>query len=194
MEPEETMGQDAALVSACLTSPLNQGAWERLYRQLRPSLCFTVHQRLGQEPAQTVDDVVQESFVKIFLNLDSYDPAKGKLLTWASTIARNEAISFSRSRKASHCRNESLDEVREELLGGRGIWEWNDDVLPRLRATIRNRLGVRSQMVFDLVFDGLTLEAIGEKLDISKSTVGRTVQEIRALIGTEAQELPDSRG
>lgn len=193
MTDEDVRAREGALALACLGQPRDEGAWENLYRRLWPYLWFVVRQRLGPQPTQTVDDVVQEVFIKVFRNLASFDPAKAPLRTWASAIARNEAVGYARSRNASHCRSESLDAIREELLGVREAWEWDDDAIERLRRRILQELGSHERMVFDLAFDGLTLEAIGDLLSVSKSAAGRTIQKIRKLIAVMAQELPDSR-
>src|SRR6056297_2741782 len=42
-------------------------------------------------------DVLQESFVKIWKKSDSYDPTKAKLFTWLFRITRNTAIDKLRS-------------------------------------------------------------------------------------------------
>jgi RNA polymerase sigma factor (sigma-70 family) len=44
------------------------------------------------------EEVLQEVFVKIWQKTESYDEAKGRLLTWAISIARNSAIDKVRSR------------------------------------------------------------------------------------------------
>ena len=44
------------------------------------------------------EDVLQEVFVKIWQKMETYDEAKGRLLTWAISITRNLAIDKVRSR------------------------------------------------------------------------------------------------
>lgn len=43
------------------------------------------------------DDLLQEVFVKIWRNIDSFDPARGTLFTWMLNITRNHAIDYLRS-------------------------------------------------------------------------------------------------
>jgi RNA polymerase sigma-70 factor (ECF subfamily) len=47
---------------------------------------------------ETAEDVLQESFVKIWNNAASYDASKGRLYTWLLNIARNSAIDKTRSK------------------------------------------------------------------------------------------------
>ena len=46
---------------------------------------------------EIADDLLQDTFVKIWRNINNFDPAKGTLYTWMLRIARNQAIDFLRS-------------------------------------------------------------------------------------------------
>lgn len=46
---------------------------------------------------EMADDVLQDSFVKIWKNIESYNAEKGTLFTWILNIARNTAIDKTRS-------------------------------------------------------------------------------------------------
>ena len=46
---------------------------------------------------QDAEDIVQETFVKVFRNLDRYSPAKAGFKTWLLTIARNQSINVFKS-------------------------------------------------------------------------------------------------
>jgi RNA polymerase sigma-70 factor (ECF subfamily) len=52
--------------------------------------------RVVQSP-EAAEEVVQDVFVKIFRNIQSYDENKGKFYTWAINIARNTAIDATRT-------------------------------------------------------------------------------------------------
>ncbi|MEP6646384.1 MAG: sigma-70 family RNA polymerase sigma factor, partial [Saprospiraceae bacterium] len=43
------------------------------------------------------ENLLQDCFVKIWQNIQKYDPEKGRLATWLFNIARNTAIDFKRS-------------------------------------------------------------------------------------------------
>jgi RNA polymerase sigma factor (sigma-70 family) len=60
--------------------------------------------------AEVADDLLQDTFVKIWKHIDCFDPAKGCLFTWMLNITQNLAIDYLRSaahRKES--RQMSLD-------------------------------------------------------------------------------------
>lgn len=46
------------------------------------------------------EDVTQQAFERAWRHADRYDPRKGSLFTWLSTISHNLAIDMSRSRRA----------------------------------------------------------------------------------------------
>jgi RNA polymerase sigma-70 factor, ECF subfamily len=54
---------------------------------------------------ELADDLLQDTFVKIWKYIDAFDPAKGSLFTWMLSIAQNLAIDYLRS--AAH-RKQSL--------------------------------------------------------------------------------------
>ena len=93
------------LVPLCLKG--DQSAWAQLveeYRGLVYSIClpFSASQ-------QDAEDLVQDTFVKIWNNLGSYDPARGELKSWISTVARNQRVDRFR-RNGQQRRTHSLDE------------------------------------------------------------------------------------
>jgi len=58
----------------------------------------------------TSEEILQETFVKIWSNMDKYDSTKSRLFTWMSRIARNTAIDKRRSKNFENNRsNISLD-------------------------------------------------------------------------------------
>ena len=50
---------------------------------------------------EIAEDVLQETFLKIWNNFKQYDPSKGRLFTWMINIARNMAIDKVRSKEFS---------------------------------------------------------------------------------------------
>ena len=61
---------------------------------------------------EVAEDLLQETFVKIWKNIDRFDDTKGTLFTWMLNIARNLAIDYLRS---STCKNQ-LQNVNIELF------------------------------------------------------------------------------
>jgi len=82
-------------------------AWEQLiaeYRGLVYSICLPF-----ANSREDAEDLVQDTFVKIWHNLGSYDPSRGELKSWISTVARNQRVDrFRRDSQQRH--TQSLDE------------------------------------------------------------------------------------
>jgi RNA polymerase sigma-70 factor (ECF subfamily) len=92
------------LVQLCLNG--DDDAWALLvneYRGLVYSICY-----LFCGSTQDAEDLVQDAFLKIWMNLGSYDPARGELKGWIATVARNQRVD--RFRRTSQQRvTDSLD-------------------------------------------------------------------------------------
>jgi RNA polymerase sigma-70 factor (ECF subfamily) len=84
---------------------LLQGRQERGFRLLYEHYganLYEVALRIVRCPA-IAGDVVQESFVKVWRNIEAYNPAKGRLFTWLLNIVRNTALDHWRSQgRLSH--------------------------------------------------------------------------------------------
>lgn len=60
---------------------------------------------------QSAEDVLQESLVKVWASIASYDAAQSRLFTWAATICRNAAIDHVRTgRHRELMRTATLDD------------------------------------------------------------------------------------
>lgn len=84
---------DATLVARTLRDPQAYGA---IVRRFEAVLRRYVKRLLGQH-GQAADDVVQDVFIKAYVNLNDYDPARA-LGPWLYRIAHNEAVSYLRKR------------------------------------------------------------------------------------------------
>ncbi len=65
---------------------------------------------------EVAQDILQETFIKIWKSFGLYDSSKGRLYTWMARLARNLSIDYLRSsnhRNASVC--EDLSEVSQQV-------------------------------------------------------------------------------
>jgi RNA polymerase sigma factor (sigma-70 family) len=69
---------------------------------------------------QIAEDVVQDAFVKVWQNAESYSPQAGRPLTWLMTIVRNRAIDVVRARRETVTRegDEALEKLAETSSAG----------------------------------------------------------------------------
>jgi RNA polymerase sigma factor (sigma-70 family) len=68
-----------------------------LFRQYAP-LMMTVCRRYARHQAEA-EDMLQEAFIKVFRNIDRYDPAKGAFNPWIRRIVVNTAIQYWRKER-----------------------------------------------------------------------------------------------
>jgi RNA polymerase sigma-70 factor (ECF subfamily) len=153
---------------------------EALYDMYSASL-FGIISRVINDTA-VAEDVLQETFVKIWNSFSSYSTEKGRLFTWMVNIARNLAIDKLRSKDfKNQSKNQELennvtfiDEQRStvykpELLG-----------IKELVATLKPD----QQSILDLVyFKGYTHVEAAEELNIPLGTIKTrlrmAIQELR---------------
>ncbi|GAA3624521.1 RNA polymerase sigma factor [Flavivirga jejuensis] len=136
-----------------------------LYENYSDSLFGVIKKIITDD--DTAQDVLQESFVKIWRYSKKYDSSKAKLFTWLYRIAYNTAIDKVRSLK-----NKSSKEVQMETSSVYKIRsnELNQDVLD-----IKNHLNTldkKYQTVINaLFFEGMTQQEASDELDIPLGTI-----------------------
>lgn len=65
---------------------------------------------------EVAQDLLQETFIKIWKSFSSYNPAKGRLYTWMARLARNISIDYLRSvNYRNHSVSEDLSELTQQI-------------------------------------------------------------------------------
>ncbi|WP_276482841.1 RNA polymerase sigma factor [Paraflavitalea pollutisoli] len=119
-----------------------------------------------QDP-EVSGDVLQEVFVKVWRQIGTYDPSKGRLFTWMFNIARTTSIDMLRSREWKNSqRNHSLDDAHTDLPEKRGIGE--EMGLRKMISGLREEHKVLVELNY---FEGYTQEEISGMLNIPLGTV-----------------------
>lgn len=124
------------------------------------------------------EDLVQETFVRLWRGAAGFDPGRGSARTWIYSIARNSAIDMKRRRSA---RPLSVGHVEPDALGSE---EPHAGLVEKLE--VRAALGELSEnhrRVLELAYDeGLTQSQIAERLEIPVGTVKtRTFHALAAM-------------
>ena len=116
---------------------------------------------------ETAQDVLQETFVKIWRYSKKYDSKKAKLFTWLYRIAYNTAIDKIRSLK-----NKTEKEVQIETSSVYKVsfGELNQDVLDIKKHL--NTLDEKYQIVINaLFFEGMTQQEASDELESPLGTI-----------------------
>lgn len=137
---------------------------------------FGLGLRLLDDPG-LAEDLVQETFVRLWRSAHRFDPAKGSVRTFLFTLARRSAVDLWRRGR----RNSSPLGPAPEQAAGEDAFE---ELLLGLdvRAAL-DELSVKHREVLELHYDcGLTQQQISDLLTIPLGTVKtRTYHALRAL-------------
>ena len=159
------MTQDDVLL---LIQKKDSKAYSVLYDMYSKSL-FAVILNLVKDKEEA-EDVLQEVFVKIWKNMESYNESKGRFYTWALNIARNTSIDKLRSKNFNNSKKNLtadnfvhiLDDSNKmvNMINTIGIQEFVQKLKPKCIAII------------DLLFfKGYTQLEAAEELQIPLGTV-----------------------
>ncbi|OYU84431.1 MAG: RNA polymerase subunit sigma-70 [Flavobacterium sp. BFFFF2] len=146
----------------------DERAFTILYDMYSKSL-FSVICNLLKD-VEEAEDVLQEVFVKIWKNIDSYDESKGRLFTWMLNIARNTSIDKLRSKGFNKSKQNLSTENFVHLL------DHSNKLVNRI-----DTIGIREfvaklkpkciQLIELLFFQGFTQQETSEELDMPLGTV-----------------------
>jgi RNA polymerase sigma factor (sigma-70 family) len=114
------------------------------------------------------NDLLQEVFVKIWRQIETYDSTKGRLFTWMLNIARNASIDAIRSKSFQH--SQQNRELTENVYNEGGSTQTNTDKIG-LRKIV-NKLKEEYRVLVELsYFEGFTQDEISKMLKIPLGTV-----------------------
>jgi len=135
------------------------------YAEAMLGVCYRYTKSLAD-----AEDVLQETFLKIWNNFSQYDKTKGKLFTWIVNIARNLAIDFTRSKGfKNQQKNLDVDKI-VSFIDSRRSTSFNPDQVG-LKKLLDN-LKPEQREILDLVyFNGYTQAEVAEELNIPLGTV-----------------------
>jgi RNA polymerase sigma factor (sigma-70 family) len=148
-------------------------AVKALYDMYAGSL-FGVISRIIQQ-TEVAEDILQETFVKIWHSAKSYDSSKGRLFTWMMNIARNLAIDKLRSKDFKNSNKNQDIENNVDFINEQKKVDFNADTLG-LKEIVSN-LKPDLKAVVDMVyFKGYTHVEAAEELNLPLGTVKTRVR------------------
>ncbi len=177
------MVEEKSLVSALQSQQHKEAAFRELVSLYKERLYWHIRKIVLDH--DDTDDVLQNVFIKIFKNIDTFK-GDSKLYTWMYRIATNEAITFI-NKKAKRA-NISSEEVKENLISGleSDVYFEGSAIQLQLQKAIATLPG-KQQLIFNMkYFDDITYEDLSEILETSvgglKSSYHIAVKKITAYL------------
>ncbi len=140
-------------------------AMNLLYENYADSLYGVIMKVISDE--ELAQDVLQETFIKVWKKGKTYDPKKSKLFTWLYRIAYNTAIDKIRSTTKKESKEIQIEASNVYKLTSKAI---NQDVLD-----IKKHLGTLDEkyqtVINALFFEGMTQQEASDELNIPLGTI-----------------------
>lgn len=179
---------DQYLVAVALR---DRNAYAQIVRRWQPILSRYLRRLLGQHN-EAAEDVLQDVFIKVYVNLNDYDHTR-PFGPWIYRIARNEALSFLRKRKAEPplVTGEDAQLIIERLSDGFDVQETSERL--RIEEKVRvaiNDLDPRYRDVLVLRFlEDKGYDEIAEILNVPAGTVATLIKRGTMLLRTALQAI-----
>ena len=161
-------------------------AFERLYAATRAKLYGVVLRILRRH--DLADEVMQETYLKIWNSAGQFDPALSSPITWMVAIARNRAIDLVRKKtEVSIDEDPAVLEIAADTPDPLARREMTEE-LRRLLACMGRLDEERRRLVLFAYYDGWSREQLAAKFDKPVNTVKtwlrRALIEIRECLGS----------
>ncbi|MEK9613857.1 MAG: RNA polymerase sigma factor [Flavobacteriaceae bacterium] len=175
------MGTQQSLFINSLKQPATkEEAFKRLVSEYKERLYWHIRKLVLDH--DDANDVVQNTFIKIHLNIDKFK-GNSSLYTWMYRIATNESLNFINS-KASKMglQNQEWIEAKAEGLMADSFFDGENAAYLLQKAVAR--LPEKQRVVFNMkYFDNLTYDVISDILDTSigalKASYHHAVKKIK---------------
>jgi len=119
---------------------------------------------------ESSEDVLQETFVKIWKNLSYFNPEKGRLFTWMASLARNSAIDHIRSKNVVKSeKNDNMEDCYHQLNNSSCAVHLNTDTIG-LKSLTFNLPKKQLEILKLVYFEGFTHTEAATELNIPLGT------------------------
>ena len=150
---------------------MDEKAFADLYEHYSPALYGAIHRMLKDE--ELCKDVLQNTFVKIWLHRTCYDPCKGSLFTWMLNIVRNEVIDTLRSKRHRQSSVTTSLEEKHSFEGSNPLLHFDHMDLHKQLFILKPMNRAIMELCF---FRGFTCQQTAELLGLPCATVKTKMQ------------------
>jgi RNA polymerase sigma-70 factor (ECF subfamily) len=182
--------EEKELVAALQTEAEKEAAFRELVSQYKERLYWQIRNIVLDH--DDADDVLQNTFIKIFRNINSFK-GESKLHTWMYRIAANESITF--INKKAKRNNVSIENVKDNALRNleSDVYFEGDAIQLQFQKAIAT-LPERQRLIFTMkYFEDHTFEELSEILETTtgglKSSYHIAVKKIAEYIKSNETSL-----
>ncbi len=185
------MTEESILLARLKEGPSKEAAFRELVVQYQQRLYW--HIRRIVLTHEDADDVLQETFIKVFRNIDGFK-GESKLYSWMYRIATNEALTF--LNRASRMRGITDEELQDHLVQNLEADPYFDGDKAELELQkALSTLPEKQRLVFNMkYFEALKYDEISEILETSvgglKASYHLAVKKIRKYLKEDIPETP----
>jgi RNA polymerase sigma factor (sigma-70 family) len=161
----------------------DQKAFSYLYDNYSKALFGIIYAIIGDY--EETEDLIQNTFIKIWNSFDNYDSSKGRLFTWMINIARNTAIDFKRSKNNKD----------QNLNVSNNVYEVNELFTEDFSSDTIGLIGVVEKLTSENVlliqlayYKGCTQQEISEELNIALGTVKMKMRKAILILREQLKE------
>ncbi|HZQ01457.1 MAG TPA: sigma-70 family RNA polymerase sigma factor [Reyranella sp.] len=189
-EPSRTTLDPLALLLADIAAG-SEPSFARLY-ELTAGRLLSIARGIVGGRSDVAEDILQESFIRVWRWAHRFDPGKGMAYAWLVRIVRNRALS---AREQLHRREDGHGEPDAETLVAEEIdpadRALQSEQARRVKSCLANLPANHRRSVSLVYFEGLThrelAERLGVQLGTAKSWVRRGLAQMgRCLSGSDA--------
>lgn len=180
------MVEEKELVTALQTEADKEAAFRELVSQYKERLYWQIRNMVLDH--DDADDVLQNTFIKIFRNINSFK-GDSKLHTWMYRIAANESITF--LNKKAKQKNVSIDNIKDNAVRNleSDVYFEGDNIQLVFQKAIAT-LPERQRLIFTMKYFGdHTFEELSGILDTTvgglKSSYHIAVKKITEFVKTQ---------
>jgi RNA polymerase sigma-70 factor (ECF subfamily) len=162
-------------------------AFKQLYDQTSPrlfSLALGILKNKGM-----AEDILQESYLKIWNSANTYHQGKGKAITWMATVTRNKCLDKLRSLKSRPQETETVYEGVEFAAATLEPDELSsvDQGLGQLMSCLEELQAEQKECILLSYYQGYTHQELSEKMEkplgTIKAWIRRGLEKIRVCMG-----------
>ncbi len=175
------------LVERLHNEKTQQAAFAELVKEFSEPLYWQIRKIvLSHDDA---NDVLQNTFIKIWTSIDNFRGGDSKLSTWLYRIAINESITFlNKQRSANNVSMDDVDSFLVSKLEGDEYFDGDEAQLKLQKAILT--LPEKQRIVFNLkYFDEMKYEEMSEILETSvgalKASYHHAVKKIEEFLSTD---------